>query len=211
MTDNLTLKEHLLIIEAEEDRKRRADLTYTEKRVKNELDRVTIELSGSESGVLTKLSGRYDRLDKAIKLMGEKKNELNADIKSRVEELFSAEDVVLTRVIETVSFTMTVSKRLKKADDKKVVDYEAIATELAKLIPEELQAKVEEITLAYTKLIPQEVKSPGLSVKAKVNEGLLTDLKAGVVSMVKRAIKSITSWAIKYDKKLLALKKMAQV
>jgi len=211
MTDNLTLKEHLLITEAEEDRKRRADLTYTEKRVKNELDRVTVELSGSESGVLTKLSGRYDRLDKAIKLMGEKKNELNADIKSRVEELFSAEDVVLTRVIETVSFTMTVSKRLKKADDKKVVDYEAIATELAKLIPEELQAKVEEITLAYTKLIPQEVKSPGLSVKAKVNEGLFTDLKAGVVSMVKRVIKSITSWAIKYDKKLLALKKMAQV
>ena len=211
MNDNLTLKEHLLITEADENRKRRADLTYTEKRVKNELDRVTVELSGSESGVLTKLSGRYDRLDKAIKLMGEKKNELNADIKSRVEDLFSAEDVVLTRVIETVSFTMTVSKRLKKADDKKVVDYEAIATELAKLIPEELQAKVEEITAAYTKLIPQEVKSPGLSVKAKVNEGLLTDLKDGVVSMVKRAIKSITSWAIKYDKKLLALKKIAQV
>ena len=210
MTDNLTLKEHLLITEADEDRKRRKDLTYTEEYTKKLVSKVIIELSGNESGVLTKLAGKYDRLDKAIKLMGVKKNELNANIKAKVEDLFAAEDVVLTRVIETVSFTMTISKK-SKTDDKTVVDYETIAKELAKLIPDDLQAKVEEITKAYTVISTQPDKSPALSVKAKVNEGLIGDLKAVVVSMVKRAIKSITSWAIKYDKKLLALKKIAQV
>jgi len=208
--NNLTLKEHLILTEADENRKRREDLTYTEKLVKKQLDRVIVELNGNESGVLTKLAARYDRLDKAIKVMGEKKKELNADIKEKVEDLFAAEDIVLTRVIDTVSFTLTVSKKSKQ-DDKIVVDYKAIAEELAKLIPDELQAKVDEIAAAYTTITKQEDKSPALSVKAKVNEGLIGDLKAGIVSAIKKVIKSVTSWASKYDRKLAALKKLAHI
>jgi hypothetical protein len=209
MTDNLTLTEHMLIKEADENRKRRDDLTYTEKEVKKQVDRVIVELNGNESGVLTKLASRYDRLNKAIKVMGEKKNELNADIKEKVEDLFAAEDVVLTRVIETCSFTLTVSKRSKQ-EDKVTIDYEAIAMELAKLIPDELQAKVDEIVAAYTSIKKQEDKSPALAVKAKVNEGL-GDLAKSLVALVKKAVKSIASWAKKYDRKLAALKKQAHV
>ena len=207
---SLTLKEHLLILEADEQRKRRQDLTYTEKEVKKQLDRVIVELNGNESGVLTKLASRYDRLDKAIKVMGEKKLELNADIKSRVEDLFAAEDVVLTRVIETVSFTMTVSKRIKQ-DDKTTVDFKSIAEELLKLVPDELQSKVDEIIATYTTITKQQDKSPSLSVKSKVTEGLLRDLSQTIVSSVKKMIKSIASWAGKFDKKLTALKKTANV
>ena len=208
--EKLTLKERLLIEEATEDRKRRADLTYVEKKVKNELDRVIVELKGNESGTLTRLASRYDRLDKAIKVMGQKRNELNAEIKEKVEDLFAAEDIVLTRVIETVSFTMTVSKKSKVAD-KVAIDYEAIATELAKLIPDDLQAKVDEIVKAYTTITPQADKSPALSVKAKVTEGIISDLKASIVSLIKKIVKSIASWAPKFDKKLDKLKKMAAV
>jgi len=208
--NNLTLKEHLLIQEAEEDRKRRSDLTYIEKEAAKKLDKVIVELKGNESAVLTKLAARYDRLVKAIKVMTEKRAELNADIKLRVETLFAAEDVVLTRVIDTVSFTMTVSKTSKQ-EDKITIDYKAIAEELAKLIPDELQAKVDEIAAAYTTIQKQEDKSPALSVKSKVAEGLLADIKVNVVAALKNAIKSIASWAKKYDKKLNALKKMANV
>lgn len=207
--EKMTLKERLLIEEASEERKRRTDLTYLEKKVKGELDRVIVELKGNESGALTRLASRYDRIDKAIKVMGQKRNELNAEIKGKVEDLFAAEDIVLTRVIETVSFTMTVSKKSKVAD-KVAVDYEAIATELAKLIPDELQAKVDEIVKAYTTITPQPDKSPALSVKAKVTEGLLGDLKASVVSFIKKVVKSVASWAPKFDKKLDALKKQLQ-
>jgi uncharacterized protein YdcH (DUF465 family) len=208
--EKLTLKERLLIEEASEDRKRRADLTYVEKKVKNELDRVIVELKGNESGTLTRLASRYDRLDKAIKVMGQKRNELNAEIKEKVEDLFAAEDIVLTRVIETVSFTMTVSKKSKVAD-KVAIDYEAIATELAKLIPDDLQSKVDEIVKAYTTITPQADKSPALSVKAKVTEGIIGDLKASFVSLIKKIVKGIASWAPKFDKKLDKLKKMAAV
>jgi hypothetical protein len=208
--EKLTLKERLLIEEASEDRKRRTDLNYLEKVVKNQLDRVIVELKGSESGVLTKLASRYDRLDKAIKVMGQKKNELNADIKARVEDLFAAEDVVLTRVIETVSFTMTVSKR-SKTDDKVVVDYKGIAEALAALIPDELQSKVDEITKAYTQISIQPDKSPALSVKAKVSEGLIGDLATSVINAIKKVVKSVASWAKKFDRKLDAIKKLAAV
>lgn len=208
--ENLTLKEHLLLVEADEERKRRPDLKYTEKEVKKQLDRVIVELHANESGVLTKLASRYERLSKAIKVMGEKKDELNADIKEKVEDLFAAEDIILTRVIETVSFTLTVSKKSKVAD-KVAVDYKAIAEALMKLVPEDLQTQVEEITKAFTTVTAQQDKSPGLSVKSKVAEGLIGDLKASITSAIKRAIKKVTSWAMKYDKKLLALKKLADV
>ena len=210
MSEATTLKEYLILSEADENRKRRKDLTYTEKLVKKEIDRVIVELNGNESGVLTKLAARYDRLAKAIKVMGEKKDELNASIKEKVEDLFAAEDVVLTRVIETVSFTLTVSKR-QKQDDKVAVNYKAIAEELAKLIPEDLQDKVEEITKAYTTITAQQDKSPALSVKGKVTEGFIGDLKASLIASIKRVVKSVTSWATKYDKKMIALKKQAGI
>ena len=85
---SLTLKESFLLSEAEEDRKRRDDLNYLEKKTKGVVERVIVELNGNESGVLTKLASRYDRLDKAIKVMGQKKNELNASIKEKAEDLY---------------------------------------------------------------------------------------------------------------------------
>jgi len=207
MMEHLTLKEHMMISEADELRKRRTDLKYVEKEAKKQVEKVIVELNGAESGVLTKLASRYERLDKAIKVMTEKKNELNADIKAKVEDLFAAEDVILTRVIETCSFTLTVSKR-EKQDDKTTVDYEAIAKALQGLITEELQPQVDEIIKTFTVIEKREDKSPALRVKAKVNEGLLSDLAASVVSLIKKMVKSVASWAPKFDKKLAAVKKL---
>lgn len=201
--DNLTLKEHLFF---EEERTRRPDLKYTEKEVKKQVERVIVDLEGSESGVLTRLASRYDRMVKAIKVMTEKKNELNADIKAKVEDLFAAEDVILTRVIETVSFTLTVSKRAKQ-EDKTTVDWESIAKALSELVEKDLQPQVDEIMNTFTTIVKQEDKSPALNVKAKVAEGLLGDLKDSLVKLIKKVVKSVSSWAPKYDKKLAALKK----
>jgi len=209
MNDALSLREHMLFSEAVEDRHRRTDLTYIEKKVKDQLDRVIVELNGSESGSLSRLASRYVRLDQAIKVMGKKKDELNAKIKGEVEDLFAAEDIVLTRVIDTVSFTMTVSKK-SKSPDKVQVDYESIAKELAKLIPEDLQSKVEEITDAYTKIIPQADKSPALSVKAKVTEGVVGDAINKITAIIGKLIKKVTAWATKFDVRLGALEKLVK-
>lgn len=198
------LQEALAILE-----ERKPGLTYVEKRVKGIIDRLTVELHGSDSSVFSRLAARYERLDKAIKKMGEKKNELNEQLKTRVEELFAAEDVVLTRVIETASFTLTLSKK-QKQDPKKLVNYESIAAELVKLVPEELEAKVNEIYEAYTQIIPQEDKSPALRVKGKLEEGVL-DMLATAIKTVKGLLKKMLTWGAKYDKKLAALKADAGV
>lgn len=201
-----TFKETIILAEA-----RNPDLKYSEKVVKNKIDRVTVELAGNPSGVMSRLTSRYDRLDKAIKTMTVKRNEMNEQIKDNVTDLFNAEDIVLTRVVETVSFTLTLSKLVKSAEQnpKVVVDYEAIAKELAKLIPEELQAKVEEITKMYTEISIAADKSPALRIKnkndEKLDEGIIDSIR-GLANKVIKWIKRTASWAAKYDKKLSALK-----
>lgn len=206
-----TFKETLVLSEA-----RRDDLHYTEKVVKNKIDRLIVELSGNESAAMTKLASRYERLDKAIKKMGEKKGELNDQLKDRVTDLFRAEDVVFTRVVETTSFSMTLSKLVKSADQdpKVVVNYEAIANALAKLIPDELQAKVDEITKMYTEISIAADKAPALRVKSKVDESLnegILDMIRGMATKVARWAKGMATWAVSYDKKLAALKAKASV
>ena len=205
-----TFRESMILAEA-----RNPAITYKEKVVKNKIDRVTAELSGSDSAVMTKLAGRYDRLEKAIKKMGEKRNELNEQLKERVTDLFDAEDVVLTRVVETASFTLTLSKLVKSAEQepKVVVNYQKIAEELAKLIPDELQAKVDEIVKMYTEISIAADKAPALRVKSKVDESLVAegvlDMIKGMAAKVAKWVKSMASWAVGYDRKLDALKRQA--
>lgn len=185
---------------------RNPKLTYTEKHIKKVLDRVTVELTGSESGVMSRLTTRYSRLDKAAKLMQEKRNQLNEDMKQVVESLFDAEDEVLTRVVDTVSYTITLSKA-EKAESKapkKSVDYAAIVKELSEMIPE-LQAKIEEITEKYTEIVQPKDTPVKLIVKSKLDEGL-TAFARGLVKSFKEVLKSIKSWGKGYDKRLNSLK-----
>lgn len=186
---------------------RNPKLTYTEKHVKKVLDRVTVELTGSESGVMSRLTTRYSRLDKAAKLMQEKRNVLNEEMKKVAESLFDAEDEVLTRVVDTVSYTITLSKA-EKAESKsptKKVDYAAIVKELGEMIPE-LQAKIEEITEKYTEIVQPKDTPMKLIVKSKLDEGLTTFAKS-LVKSFKEMLKSIKSWGKDYDKRLATLKK----
>lgn len=215
-----SFKESLLVeavlLEAVILEARRADLSYNEKVVKNKIDRVAVELEGNDSASMTRLASRFDRLDKAIKRMGEKRGELNEQLKDKVTDLFDAEDVVLTRVVETASFVMTLSKLVKAAEQepKKIVNYEKIAEELAKLIPAELQEKVEEIQKLYTEISLAQDKSPGLRVKNKVDESLnegIVDFFKKITAKAIKAAKSLASWALSYDKKLAGLKKQAAV
>jgi hypothetical protein len=192
---------------------RRKDLEYKNKMAKGAIDRVIVELEGAESGIFTKLAHRYFRLDKALKAMEVAHKELNAQIKEKTEAFFDAEDIVLTRVIKTVSFTMTLSKFVKGTEKKKTVDYEKICAELIKLIPAELEARVKEITDLYTTEKLENDKSPALRVKDDrpgVNENLQEGLKEWIMR-AKAYVKSFTAWAKRYDVKLENLAKQADI
>lgn len=196
---HLTFKEHLYLTEA-----RQPSVKYAEKQVKGALDRVTATLKGSEAASMTKLARRYARLEASMAAMKEKHTELNARLKGEVADLFEAEDVVLTRVVETSQFTLTLAKEIQKTEGSKEVDYASIVAALSALISDELQPKVEAIIEKYTKTIPPKPPVKKLSVSKEItNEGLIETLKRVAAGF----LKSIRSWAARYDDKLQKLER----
>lgn len=194
---------------------RQPDLAYKEKRVKGELDRVTVELGGNYSGAMSRLTTRYSRLDTQAKLMVERRNSVNVQMKDVVQRLFDAEDQVLTRVVDTCSYTIMLTKA-EKAETKessKKIDYEAIVKELSKMVPE-LTEQIQAITAKYTELIPSKDTPASLRVKPRVAEGLGTNIAlaalgftaAIVVEMISGLVTKILSWTKSYDKRLNVLK-----
>lgn len=197
-----TFKEHLTLLEA-----RRDTAKYTEKQAKGVLDKVTAVLSGTESASMTKLARRYARLEASMKKMKEEHEALNTRLKDDVQGYFAAEDLVLTRVVETAQFTLTMAKEIQKPGGTASVDYEKIIAALSALIPDELQARVEMITEKYTTIVPNKPPIKRLSVsKEVVKEGVLAE---GLLEKAKAFLKSITSWATRFDGKLAKLKKQA--
>lgn len=161
---------------------------YTEKKVKGEIDRVTLELKGNDSGKFTKLIKEYSKLKATISELEVRQKELNTKIKAETEELFDAEDVVYTRVIDTVSATMNLSKKTVVTSTK--VDYQAVIDSISELVPE-LSEQIKLLIEANTKVSSTE-KSPALRV----------DLKEGFFDWIKGLYNKIKSWGKSYDKKL---------
>src|SRR5574343_554908 len=138
---------------------RRPDLDYEEKTVSKKdkitgqiikddagkadkvVDKVIANLAGRESATLTRAFKRYKRLLDVLKRMEEAHVKVNAQMKEELEDYFDAKDNVLTRVIETVSMTATLSKYVAAADKPKKteVDYEKVIEQLSALVAEELQ------------------------------------------------------------------------
>lgn len=186
---------------------RSSDLKYTEKKVKNVLDRVIVELSGSESGAMSSLTTRYSRLDKSAKLLALRREELNVKLKDKAEALFDATDAVLTRVVDTVSYTITLSKAEKAADKKpkSTVDYSEIVRELKEMVPE-LDEQIKALISKYTEIVAAKDTPVKLLVKSKIEEAVLQDAWAGLKSFAK----GIMSWAKGYDKRLASLKALSK-
>lgn len=179
-------------------------LTYLFKKTGKAITKVILELTGHESGRMTRIARRYTQLDRLFKLLESRRDNLNAEVKKMIEEeYFDAEDAALTRVIETCSLTITLTKAETAAmkSPKKTVDYEAIVKELEQLVPE-LSDKLQELTDKYTEIVPPKDTPAKLLVKNKLEEG--------VSSSIKKFIQSFLSWAKNFDKKLNSIKKQLE-
>ena len=182
---------------------RQPQFKYTEKRVKGALQKVILELEGNDSGAMTRLAKRYERLDKTAKLLKEKRDELNAAVKEVGDRIFDAEDALSTRIIETVTYTvmLTAAEKAEHKQPTKKVDYESAFAALARLVPQ-LEEKTKEILEMYTELIPPKDTPTALKVKPKVNEGLWSKVKETWNAFMKK----IKDWGRSYDQELAALK-----
>ena len=186
---------------------RNKDWKYTEKRVKGALNKVILELEGSDSGAMSRLMTRYKRLDRQWKLMEERRNEVNRQVKDVADRIFDAEDALATRVIETVSYSVMLTKATPASEKEatKKVDYESAYAALARLVPE-LEEKAKAILEQYTELVPPKDTPSALKYTPKLEEGVADTIK-GWVAKAKAFVKEMFSWGREYDAKLDAFRR----
>jgi predicted hydrocarbon binding protein len=183
--DNL-LKNAGIKVFVTEDRD--ASLDYKEKEVKGVLDKVLVELSHQQSSAYTVLAQKYKQLDEQAKELKIARDELNDVVRDKALELFDAEDEIMTRVVETASMTINISKRTTVTTQR--TDYQAMLEALIEQIGDrvpELTQMMEGLEKTYT-TITQKEKKPALRVKVKEEESnsYIADISAKVSHYVDR-------------------------
>lgn len=187
---------------------RRADLTYKEKKAKGVIDRVTVELEGVDSARFTRMSRMLKRIDNQITKLQTIRNNVNEKLKGNVEDLFDAEDVMITRVVETVNATLTLSKK-SPPGKKSVTDYQKAWNELYEMYPD-LKDQLDTLLTKYTKVQDVAEKAPGLRVKDKEAQQKkmesLNEDSSSVLDKIREFASKLTArfqrWAEGYDERL---------
>lgn len=190
----MKFKEYLQLTEARDPK-----LDYADKKVKGAIDRVTVALTGNQSGKFTKLSKEYAKLKKATETLAAKTSIINAKIKDEALALYDAQDEIYTRVVDTVSMTITISKKTEVISSK--TDYDKIIAGLLELVPE-LTEQVNDLIKANTSVKVSE-RSPSLRVDVK--EALdFSEVKA----FAKKIYSGVKSWAKTFDKRFNKLQSL---
>ena len=152
-------------------------------------------LKSYNSQVYTKLAQKVERIDQLEAEIKMLKEEVKHETRENIADLFDAEDVVRTRVVQTMSFILTLSKDPKATVSPK---YKDILEELSAHLTPELIIVLENLK---KQLVTVTQKSPSLRIEP-VDEGRLGDLFA-------RFKQKIFGWANRYDQKLSMLQQAA--
>lgn len=184
---------------------RNPNLTYTQKEVSGKLDRVIVELSGRDSKKFTELAQSFKRTKTQIERLVKVQDALNAKVKKEAIDLFDAQDEVMTRVVNTVSLGITISKKPEVKDTIKT-DWEQVAKGIKALmtLTPELDTKIKELIEQFTTVkagVPKDV-----SLRIDIKEGIISDAFGKLLGKLKSFLNSIKSWGSSYDSKLEKLK-----
>lgn len=160
--------------------------------------KVVVNLKSYDSQVYTKLAQKVQRIEALESEIKQLKQEVKSESRQHVASLFDAEDAVRTRVVETISFILILSKDPKPTESYK---YAKIIEELEKNLTPELLLLLENLKAQF-KTVTQ--KEPSLSV-TKIDESVSEKL----ASYMSKYMSFIKSWADRYDRKLDILKARA--
>lgn len=154
-------------------------------------------LQSYKSQTYTKLAQKVERISVLESELKALKEEVKQETRENVTDLFDAEDAVRTRVVQTVSFILTLSKDPKATETPK---YKDILEALTEHLTPELITVLEGLK---KQMVTVTQKSPSLKIEP-IAEGVLGNLFARIKEFVFK-------WANKYDQKLAALKAQAGV
>jgi len=160
--------------------------------------KVIARLKSYKSQSMTKLAQKIQRIDQLETEINTLKAEVKDETKTEIAGLFDdLEDLVKTRVVETVSFVFTLSKNPAETISPK---YKDILEKLSTHLTPELITILEGLKAT---LVTKTLKSPSLKI-----EPVTESIGSGFFSKLKNLI---SRWAVKYDSKLEALKREAGV
>jgi len=171
------------------------DVAYTRDKT-----RVIAKLTSYDSAPYTRLANNIKRLGELEADVKKIKEEIKDDTRTHVTALFQAEDAILTRIVETVSLTLSLSKDPKPTE---TIKYAKVIEELAKSFTPELILKLETLKKEYT-TVTQKLASITLSEGVK-------EVWAKIKERTQSFLARIKSWGESYDKRLAALKKKSKL
>lgn len=164
--------------------------------------KVVAQLKSYNSQSYTKLAQKLQRVSDLEAEVKQLRKEVKQDTRELVADLFSADDVVRTRVVETVSFIFTLSKDPKPTE---TIKYANVIEELEKHLTPELIVVLNDLKEKYKSVSQRE---PALKVEPKeqLEETMLGDMAQKLKSYFAKFKNLITRWGERYDDKLNALK-----
>jgi hypothetical protein len=174
---------------------RLSDFPYTD-----EPDKTTVQLRSHQSQIYTNLAKKVQRINELKTELKALEDEVKQSTRENVADLFDVEDAVKTRVIDTVSFIVTLSKDPKVTTSPK---YKDILEVLEKQLTPELITVLENLKKTMVTITQ---KAPSLRIDPKDKQ----KLDEGVISSYINKLKSwVMNWGKKYDAKLNQLKSLA--
>lgn len=162
-------------------------------------DKVIADLTSHDSMVYTKLAQKVKRIEELESEIKQLKLDVKSDTRVHVADLFKAEDVVRTRVINTISFMLTLSKDPKPTE---TVQYAKVIAELEKSLTPELITLLESLKKQF-KTVTQKEPSLKITPRDQVKENESSD---PIKSYGEKLLSFVSGWASGYDDKLDALK-----
>ena len=109
-------------------------------------DKVIANLTSHDSAAFTRLANQIKKMQVLEDDIKKIKEDIKAATKQDIQSLFDAEDAIKTRVVETVSFSLVLSKDPKPSE---TVKYKEVLEELSKNLTPDLIAKLEELKNIY--------------------------------------------------------------
>jgi hypothetical protein len=154
-------------------------------------------LSSYDSQVVTKMAQNVQRIKTLKTEIEGLEEDVKADARDFIGDLFAATDAALTRVVETVTFEVQLKKAATNVPSTK---YAEVLEEFAGHLTPELIVVLESIKKKWT---TYNDKAGALSITAKES----VDLTEGPMDMISALFaKFILAWAQKYDAKLQGLR-----
>lgn len=185
------------------------NVTYTEVIGPGDLQKVTAVLRSKDSAAYTNLAKKLEQLSSLESEIKKLREQVTADTKQLVADLFDAEDAAKTRVVETVSVVFVLSKDPKPTEN---IKYAKLIEELEQKMTPALIKVLKALKKKYTTVVR---KSPSLSYhgvmpESVVREGIGSAINLGLQRILRelRTFRDeVVAWGSRYDAALNRIKR----